>query len=165
MSQGKAGIDISTAVDSYNSRDFSNAIKGFDSVIANDSSSANSVRLAHLGKSMVYLGNDKRWQSIDNAKLSMLAASQVKLKKGETFAGETGMLMDAVSEVIGTESKYSMVREKTSGSGQEISELRRELEAVKTERDALEMERDELIAEQELLNDALEKLKKISLGN
>jgi len=164
-SQKKGGMGISSAVDSYNSRDFSTAIQGFDSVIADDASGANSRRLAHLGKAMVYLGTDENWHSIENAKMSMLSAGQVAPKKGEKFAPETDMLMDAVSEVIGTESKYSMVQEKSSGSGYEISQLRRELDSVKAERDALKMERNDLVEEQKMLNAALEKLKKISLGN
>lgn len=165
MSEEKISASISSAIDSYNMRNYSDAIKGFDNVIANDASSANSVRLAHLGKAMVYLGQEKRWHSIENAKMSMLSAGQVAPENGIEFAAETDLLMDAVSEVIGTESKYSMVQEKSSGSGYEINQLRQELDSVKAERDALETERNELVKEQKMLNDALEKLKKISLGN
>ena len=142
----------------YNTRNYPGAIREFDAVIANKGASANNRRLAHLGKAMVYLGSDEKWHSMANAKMSLVSAGQVAPKDGEDFNVETDMLMDAVSAVIGTESKYAVLMSKSSHSGQENAKLRQELDEVKAER-------EELLEEQKVLNEALEKLKKLTLGN
>jgi transcriptional regulator with GAF, ATPase, and Fis domain len=149
---------MAEAADMYNSRNYPGAIREFDNVIRDDASSANSRRLAHLGKSLVYLGPDVNWHSVDNAKLSLMSAGQVAPESTEEFSVETDLLMDAVSVVIGTESKYAVMAAKSSGSGSEVNELKRELDMVKAER-------DELVVEQKVLNEAIEKLKALTLGN
>lgn len=149
---------LTIAANMYNSRNYPGAIREFGNVVTDDSASANDKRLAHLGKAMVYLSNDENWHSVDNAKLSLMSAGQVAPADGEEFAIETDLLMDAVSTVIGTESKYAVLMEKTSGSGAQIAQLQQE-------RDALAAERDELLKEQKVLNEALEKLKQLTLGN
>jgi len=146
------------AADMYNSHNYPGAIREFDGVINDASSSANSRRLAHLGKAMVYLGSDVNWHSIDNAKLSLMSAGQVAPDDSEEFSVETDLLMDAVSAVIGTESKYSVLAAKSNGTEDEVNELRRELDSIK-------IERDKLIADQKVLNEAIEKLKALTLGN
>ena len=107
---------------------------------------------------MVYLGNDESLHSIENAKMSLISAGGVAPNDNEEFAIETDMLMDAVSEVIGTESKYTVLKGKTNGSNTQLTALQQDLDTV-------EAERDELLAEQKALNEALEKLKKLTLGN
>ena len=154
----KPSISMVSAADMYNSRNYPGALNAFDNITSDRGSSANSRRLAHLGKAMVYLGNDESLHSIENAKMSLISAGQVAPKNNEEFTIETDMLMDAVSEVIGTESKYMVLRGKTNGSNAQLSGLQQELEAV-------EAERDELLAEQKSLNEALEKLKQLTLGN
>jgi len=149
---------MSGAADLYNSHNYPDALRAFDKVITDKGSSANDRRLANLGKSLVYLGSDADLHSIENAKLSLVSAGQVAPEQNEEFTVETDLLMDAVSAVIGTESKYVVMVAKSSGSGAEVVELRREL-------DGLKKERDELLAEQKVLNDTLEKLKKLTLGN
>jgi hypothetical protein len=149
---------ISSAAAMYNTNNYPGAIREFDAIIASGTSSANSRRLAHLGKAMVYLGKVESWHSIENAKMSLMSAGRVAPEDGEEFAVETDMLMDAVSSVIGTESKYTVLMAKSSGFGQQNAELRRELDALKTER-------EELLKNQKMLNDALEKLKELTLGN
>ena len=149
---------LAAASDMYNSRNYSGAIREFDNVISAEGASANDRRLSHLGKSLVYLGNDAKWHSIDNAKLSLQSAGQVAPEGDEEFSVETDLLMDAISNVIGTESKYVVLQGKTTGSGAQISELRREIDGLKTEN-------SDLLAEQKVLHDALEKLKELSLGN
>ena len=156
--EAQDSIGISGAVAMYNTRNYSGAVKEFDNIIRGDGSSANSRRMAHLGKAMVYLGNDENWHSIENAKMALISAGQVAPQDGEKFAVETDLLMDAVSEVIGTESKYSVLKAKSSGSGQQIAKLSRELDAVY-------VERNELLEERKMLNVALEKLKELTLGN
>ena len=151
-------ITIEYAADMYNSRNYPDAINAFDNIISDKTSSANSRRLAHLGKALVYLGDDESLHSIENGKMSLISAGRVAPKDNEEFAIETDMLMDAVSEVIGTESKYMVLKGKANGSNAQLTGLQQELDAV-------EAERDELLAEQIILNEALEKLKQLTLGN
>lgn len=154
----KPSTSMVSAADMYNSRNYPDALNAFDNIISDKGSSANSRRLANLGKAMVFLGNDESLHSIENAKMSLISAGQVAPKDNEEFAIETDMLMDAVSEVIGTESKYMVLKGKTNGSNSQLTGLQKELDAV-------EAERDELLAEQKALNEALEKLKRLTLGN
>lgn len=154
----KSSTGMTAAVDMYNSRNYPGAIREFDKISNSETASANSRRLAHLGSAMVYLSNDKKWHSLENAKLSLVAAGQVVPDADEEFNLETDLLYDAITAVIGTESKYVALQSKSGNSGAEVAQL-------KKERDDLEAERDELLAEQKSLNEALEKLKELTLGN
>ena len=142
----------------YNTRNYTGAVQEFDTIITNPVVSANSRRLSHLGKALIYLSTDKHWHSIENAKMSLVAAGQVAPESGEEFAVETDMFMDSISALIGSESEYLELRAKSGNSEAEIMRL-------KKERDALTLERDELLKEQQALNDALEKLKNLTLGS
>ena len=153
-----ASTGLTVAADMYSNRDYPGSIKGFENVITDQGASANDRRLAHLGKALVYLSNDEKWHSIENAKMSLLSAGQVAPGDNEEFNIETDLLMDAVSAVIGTESKYVVLLAKSGGSGAQVTELKQDL-------DVMTKERDELLAEQKSLNEALEKLKKLTLGN
>ncbi len=155
--QVESKTGMASAADMYNSQNYPGAIREFDKVISDAGSSANSRRLAHLGKALIYLGTDQSVHSVDNAKLSLRSAGQVAPGGDEEFSVETDLLMDAVSTVIGTESKYAVLVAKSSDSGGEVKELRRELDAVKSER-------DELLVEHVVLNEAIEKLKTLTLG-
>lgn len=155
--QVESKTGMASAADMYNSQNYPGAIREFDKVISDAGSSANSRRLAHLGKALIYLGTDQSVHSVDNAKLSLRSAGQVAPGGDEEFSVETDLLMDAVSSVIGTESKYAVLVAKSGDSGGEVKELRRELDAVKSER-------DELLVEQDVLNEAIEKLKTLTLG-
>ena len=156
--KAKPVTGIEAAADMYNSRNYPGAIREFNNIIADKDASANSRRMANLGKSLVYLGNDKKWHSLENAKMALISAGQVAPQDNEEFEIETDMLMDAISAVIGTESKYVVMKGKSSGSNSQVTQLKEEMAAV-------EAERDELIAEQKRLNEALEKLKELTLGN
>jgi len=156
--QAQPDTGIALATDMFSSNNYPGAIREFDNVITSDTASANDRRLAYLGKALVYLGNDENWHSVDNAKLALAAAGQVALSDGEEFAAETVLLMDAVTDVIGTESKYIELQSQTGDSSAEVAQLKRE-------RDALAAERDELLEEQQALNEAIEKLKQLTLGN
>ena len=158
VEQKSQGAGLATAIDSYNGRDYADAIQGFEDVLGDGASSASDRRLAHLGKAMVYLGNDELWHSMENAKMSLISAGQVAAAGGGKFSAESDLLMDAVSAVIGTESKYIALQTKSGNSGAEIAQLKRE-------RDALAQQRDDLLAEQKRLNEALEKLKQLTLGD
>ena len=142
----------------YNTRNYSGAVQEFDTIITNPDASANSRRLSHLGKALIYLSTDENWRSIENAKMSLIAAGQVVPESNEEFAVETDMFMDSISALIGSESEYLELQTKSGYSRAEIASL-------KKERDALTTERDELLKEQQALNDALEKLKNLTLGS
>lgn len=156
--QARPATGITLATNMYSSDNHQGAIREFDKVIMSDTASANDRRVAHLGKALVYLGNDENWHSVDNAKLSLVSAGQVAPDDGEEFAAETDLLMDAVTDVIGTESKYIELQSQTGDSSAEVAQLKRE-------RNALAAERDELLEEQKALNEAIEKLKQLTLGN
>ena len=157
-SRASSHSSMAAAATKYNTRDFSGAFKEFDTISSDDSASANSRRLAHLGKALVYLGKDAKWHSLENAKMSLVSAGAVVPDGDGGFDVETDLLMDAVSAVIGSESKFVALKSKSGNAGAEVTQL-------KEERDALAAERDGLLAEQEVLNEALEKLKKLTLGN
>lgn len=141
----------------YNTRNYTGAVREFDTIISDDDASANSRRLSHLGKSLIYLSTDKNWHSIENAKMALNSAGQVVPEGNEEFAVETDMFMDSITALIGAESENHELQSKSGNSGAEITRLKRE-------RDVLTGERDELLREQQALNDALEKLKKLTLG-
>lgn len=149
---------IAGATDMYNNENYAGAIREYDSIVKSETANADERRLAHLGKALVYLGNDEQWHSLDNAKLALASAGQIMPAAGEEFAPLTDLLMDAVTDVIGTESKYIELQSKTGNSGAELGRL-------KKERDTLKAERDALLKEQKALNEALEKLKSLTLGN
>ena len=151
-------MGLATVSHMYSARNYAAALAGFDSIIADADSNANSRRLAHLGKALIYLGDDEKWHSIENAKMSLNAAGAVSPGDGQEFAIETDMLMDSIATQIGSESGYLELKAKTINSNVEIAKL-------KKERDVLVMERNELLKEQQALNEALEKLKNLTLGN
>ena len=64
---------------------------------------------------------------------------------------ETSMLINALSSLIGVEADISALNRQVSNSSVEIGRLKEE--------------RDNLIAEQQRLNDALDKLKSLTIGN
>ena len=142
----------------YNTRNYTGAVREFDAIIRDADASANSHRLSHLGKALIYLGTDENWHSIENAKMSLNSAGQVMPENGEEFAVETDMFMDSIAALIGAESENHELLSKSGNSGKEIARL-------KEERNALANERDKLLKEQQALNDALEKLKNLTLGS
>lgn len=158
VDEKKLDMGLASVSDLYSTRNNAAAMDGFDSIISDADSSANSRRLAHLGKALVYLGGDDNWHSLENAKMSLSAAGSVTPGDDEEFAIETDMLMDSIAAQIGSESEFLELKAKTGNSGVEIARLR-------NERDALVKERDELLSEQQALNEALEKLKNLTLGN
>jgi hypothetical protein len=142
----------------YNTRNYTGAIREFDTIIADADASANSRRLSHLGKSLIYLSTDKNWHSIENAKMSLNSAGQIVPEGDEEFAVETDMFMDSITALIGAESENHELQSKTGNSSAEIARL-------KEERTALANERDALLKEQQALSEALEKLKNLTLGS
>lgn len=150
------GLDAASSL--YEAREYDKALLQFDRVIAAPAASANSKRLAYLGKALIYLGNDEKWRNLDKAKLAISDAAKVKLGDGEQFTAEANMVRDAVMALAGSQSAYDALQTKTGGTGGEIARL-------KKQRDALVAERDALLEEQATLNQALEKLKELTLKN
>jgi len=158
VAEQEPAMGLASVSGMYSTRDYAGSMAGFDNIIASADSDANSRRLAHLGKALIYLGSDKNWHSIDNANMSLNAAGSVVPEGGAEFAIETDMLMDSIAAQIGSESEYQVLKAKTGNSKAEITRLQ-------NERDALAQERDELLKEQQALNEALEKLKNLTLGS
>lgn len=158
-SQGTAApaSGLAAANERYHAGNYAAAISEYNAVISAGNADANSRRLAHLGKVLIYLGTDKGWHSLENAKMSLIAAAGLAAE-GAKFGLETDMLMAAVSAAIGAESEHQQLLSKTSRSSAEVVQLRRQ-------NDALLTERNELRKEQKVLNEALEKLKNLTLGN
>ncbi|MGD8384105.1 MAG: hypothetical protein PVF89_01740, partial [Lysobacterales bacterium] len=156
----KAASDrgLGTASSLYEGREYGKALQQFDRVIAAPAAGANSKRLAYLGKALIYLGKDEKWHNLDKAKLAISDAAKIKPADGEQFTAEANMVRDAVMALAGSQSAYDALRTKTGGAGGEIAQL-------KKQRDALLAERDALLEEQASLNQALEKLKELTLKN
>lgn len=150
--------ELAKANDNYAARNYPGAVREYEAIIKDDDASANNRRLAHLGKALVFLGPDKDWHSLENAKMSLGDAGRIAPDDNEEFAIETDMLMDSVTTLIGAESELRELQAKSGSSGAEVARL-------KKERDALAAERDALLEEQQGLNAALEKLKNLTLGN
>jgi len=152
------GNSLAGANAMYSKRNYGGAIREFDTIIASADASANSRRLSYLGKALIYLGSDKNWRSMENAKIALVAAGKVVPDSTEGFSIETDMFMGSVEALISSESEHLELRTKSSDSKAEIARL-------KKQRDALTMERDRLLKEQQSLQKALEKLKNLTLGN
>ena len=96
----------------YNTRNYTGAVREFDTIITDADASANSRRLSHLGKALIYLSTDKNWHSVENAKMSLNSAGQVVPEGDEEFAVETDMFMDSIAALIGAESEYQELQSK-----------------------------------------------------
>ena len=142
----------------YNTHDYEAAINEFKSIARNANVSASSRRMSYLGQALIYLSSDKKWHSLDNAKLALMEAGQVEPKENEEFSLASDLLMDSITITIGTESRYAELRSKSGNSSSEVVRL-------KAERDALLIDNSNLLKEQAALKDAHERLKNLTLGN
>lgn len=151
--QPKAAVDhgLREASRLFEARDYEKALKKYDGVIGAAGVSANTKRLAYLGKALIYLGNAEKWHNLDHAKLAISDAAKIKPADGQAFSLESNMLRDAVMALAGSQSAYDALQTKTSNTGGEIAQLKKQ--------------RDALIAERDALNQALEKLKELTLKN
>ena len=142
----------------YNTRDYDAALSEFKAITQNRDASASSRRMAYLGEALIYLSSDKQWRSLENAKMALGSAGQIAPAENEEFSLAADMLMDAITITIGTESRYEQIRAKSGNSSSEVVRL-------KSERDALMADNERLRQEQVALNEALERLKNLTLGN
>lgn len=146
--------NVSIPLISYNTDNYSSTVTELDNVIANKDSDANSIRLANLGKALIYMSNDKSFNNFKKAKQSLKDAQAVSLQGKEKFLTETNMLMDAVVALVSSKSKYFMLRANSSN----IIKLQQKNKSLITER-------NNLLNEQKTLKQAMEKLKQLALDN
>ena len=137
--------DIRAGFDAYQKREFGDAYNAYETATGSDDS--RTARLAHLGKALVHLSTDVQWRDVNKAALSLQAAESVD----GAPSIETSMLINALSSLIGVEADISALNRQVSNSSVEIGRLKEE--------------RDNLIVEQQRLNDALDKLKSLTIGN
>lgn len=149
---------FSSASTDFKTRQYAAAVGKFDAIIADPGTPAKERRLAHLGKALVYLSYDEEWRSIQNARDALGQAAKVPVPAGETLDIETDMLMESILAQIDSQSVYDNMKSQTKDSGYQVAQLEKKQEA-------LEKERDALIKENENLNQALERLKNLTLGD
>ncbi|MFT5372478.1 MAG: hypothetical protein ACI9R7_002024 [Lysobacterales bacterium] len=96
----------------------------------------------------MHLSTDSEWRDLGQAGAALQAAEAIDNSANKV---ESGMLMNALSSLIGVETNISELNSKASNSRAEIVKLKSDLEAAH--------------AEQVALNEALEKLKALTIGN
>lgn len=148
---------LESAFRNYDLRKFESAAAAFERIAANDSASANDRRIAHLGLAMIHLSTDLDWRDIDAAKVSLDAAREVA-QTDPSPRVETDMLSLAVNDLVNVETDNAELMKRSN-------ELARELGRVKDNRGDWEAEREALLAEQARLEETLERLKQLTLGN
>jgi len=104
-------------------------------------------RLGHLGLAMIGLSTDSRWRDLEAAARHLQAAEEL----ADGASVETSMLLTAMSALVSVETN--------------ITELNTKLANASAESARLKEERDDLLAEQAALNEAIEKLKSLTMGN
>jgi hypothetical protein len=137
---------VNAAYTQYTKRDFTSAATGYDALIG--SADDNTRQLAYLGKALIHLSTDPQWRDLDEAGRLLQSAETLGSANGSV---EASMLMNALSSLAGVEANISELNSKVSNSASEIARLKQE--------------RDSLQAEQTALNEALEKLKALTIGN
>ena len=135
---------VESAFAQFERRNYSGAAAAYEDAADDD---AHSERLAYLGQALIHLSTDPQWRDLDAAARKLQAAESVD---GPTEV-EIRMLMNALSSLIGVEANISELNTKVVNSASEIARLKDERKA--------------LIADQAALNEAIEKLKALTIGN
>lgn len=143
-----ASDSIKDAYASYERRDFAGAATGFGTVLSSSNTKPEDQVLANLGMALIHLSTDSEWRDLGQAGAALQAAEAIDNSANKV---ESGMLMNALSSLIGVETNISELNSKASNSRAEIVKLKSDLEAAH--------------AEQVALNEALEKLKALTIGN
>jgi hypothetical protein len=141
------GDGIAEAYSYFEGRDFAAAAAGFRAVADAGGSSDSDRQLAHLGLAMIHLSTDAEWRDVAEAGNALQAAEAIE--NGDNAGA--GMLMTALSALIGAENNISELNTKVGNSSYEIAQLKEDKETMQAEQDAL--------------NEALEKLKALTIGN
>ncbi len=139
---------VSSAFSQFTKRDYAAASSGYDAVASSTGSSPGAKQLAYLGKALVHLSTDSKWRSLDEAGRLLQSAEAIDADGTNV---ETQMLMNALSSLIGVEANISEMDAKVANSASEIARLKEE--------------KSSLQEDQAALNEALEKLKALTLGN
>jgi len=148
VSAPPAGADLHGAYSNFQRRDFAAASSGFRSISDDGGNSSRDRQLALLGQTLVYLSTDAEWRDLSEAGNTLQSAEGITVESGNV---ETEMLMNALSSLIGVETNISELNTKVANSSTEITSLKGDLESA--------------VAEQDALNEALEKLKALTIGN
>ena len=135
---------VESAFAQFERRNYAGAAAAYDDA-ANDD--AHAKRLAHLGQALIHLSTDPQWRDLDAAAHKLQAAENL----GGATEVEISMLMNALSSLIGVEANISELNTKVANSASEIARLKDERQA--------------LVANQAVLNEAIEKLKALTIGN
>ncbi|NND43914.1 MAG: hypothetical protein HKN58_01225 [Xanthomonadales bacterium] len=141
---GSGPVDVVAAFDHFQRRDYVNAAAGYE--LAADGTRQEQ-RLSHLGQALIHLSTDPRWRDLEAAAQHLQAAEEL----AEGAGVETSMLITAMAGLVGVEKN--------------ISELNVKLANATAESARLKEEREMLLAEQSALNEAIEKLKALTIGN
>ncbi len=143
-----ANEGMHSAYSDFQKRDFAAASAGYGGISGDNEADSKDRQLAFLGQTLVYLSTDAEWRDLGEAGIALQSAEAVTVESGNV---ETEMLMNALSSLIGVETNISELNTKLANSTSEVS-------ALKDARTSLE-------AEQVALEEALEKLKALTLGN
>ena len=152
MSTAERNAQLSQAFDAYERRNFASAHEGFEALT--ESGNADTERLAWLGIALVRVSTDPDWRDPEAARVALQSAESTEGAPGIA----AGMLINALSSLILIEADMSAVTRQQLNTAYEAREAEAEINALREERDAL-------LAEQERLNEALEKLKELTIGN
>ena len=143
-----ASEGVLEAYANFQKRDFAAAAAGYSKLAMDGGTSATDRQLAHLGKALVHLSTDTEWRDVAQAGVSLQAAEAIE---ADSASVENGMLMTALSSLIGVETNMSELNTKVANSSAEIAKLKDQNASMQSEQDAL--------------NEALEKLKALTIGN
>jgi hypothetical protein len=155
--QANSSARLESAFQAYDLRKFESAAAAFEAIANDGAASANDRRIAHLGMAMIHLSTDLDWRDIDAAKVSLDEARAVA-QEDPSPRVETNMLALAVNDLVNVEADNTELMRRSN-------ELARELGRVKETQGDWQAEREALLAEQARLQQTLDKLKQLTLGN
>lgn len=140
--------DLVRAYGSFEQRDFAAANGVFKSVIEDTGASDSDRQLAYLGQAMIHLSTDGEWRDMSLAAGALQSAEAIDSGSEQVASG---LLITALSSLIGVENNNSELNRKVANGNAEIARL-------KDQNGVLQEEQD-------MLNEALEKLKALTIGN
>jgi hypothetical protein len=143
-----ANANLIQAYGSFEQRDFAAANNTFKSVVEDAGASNSERQLALLGQAMVHLSTDTEWRDISLATGALQSAEAIDAGSEQVASG---LLVAALSSLMGVENNNSELNRKVANGASEIAKL-------KDQNDVLQ-------GEQDMLNEALEKLKSLTIGN
>lgn len=143
-----ANANLIQAYGSFEQRDFAAANNTFKAVVEDAGASNSERQLALLGQAMVHLSTDSEWRDMSLAAGALQSAEAIDAGSDQVASG---LLVTALSSLMGVENNNSELSRKVANSASEIANLKGQ--------------NDVLQGEQDMLNEALEKLKALTIGN